>query len=156
MSRINIAQAGLLSLPAVNRLFSHAVEAHFTYFPQAVRKRVIQEHRLSKLFLATLDPRRVILIARQGGRIVGYCIGAVPTTGPAQMYWLYVEPDSRGANIGLSLLSRMLKLLAAKGAQEISLATHDHRRYYERQGFKFREKTMVDGVEMDILTFKVT
>jgi ribosomal protein S18 acetylase RimI-like enzyme len=156
MSRINIAQAGVLSLSAVSRLFAHAVEAHFTYFPPAVRERVIREHSLSKLLLATVDPRRVVLIARSGHRIVGYCIGAVPTSGPAQMYWLYVEPDSRGANIGLSLLSRMLKLLANRGAKEISLATHDHRRYYERQGFKFRQKTMVDGVEMDILTFKVT
>jgi len=155
MSRIIIAQATLLSLPAVNRLFTHAVATHFTYFPKTVQERVIREHALRKLLLATIDPRRIVLIARSAGRIVGYAIGAVPTAGPAQVYWLYVSPDHRGANIGLSLLSRMLKVQAEKGAKVISIATHDHRRYYERQGFKFLHNTTVDGVPMDILTFKV-
>ena len=49
----------------------------------------------------------------------------------------------------------MLKLQAARGAQTVSIATHDHRRYYERQGFQYQRSTLVDGVTMDILSFKV-
>jgi ribosomal protein S18 acetylase RimI-like enzyme len=155
MSQINIAQATIPSLPATSRLFARAVDTNFTYFSEAVRRRVIREHSIGKLLLATLDPRRIVLIARTGGRIIGYCLGAAPTKGPAQIYWLYVAPDHRGANIGLSLMSRMLKALAQRGAQEVVIATHDHRRYYERQGFQFVQKTVVDGVDMDILTFKL-
>jgi ribosomal protein S18 acetylase RimI-like enzyme len=108
-----------------------------------------------KLFLGTLDRRRIMLVARQGGRLIGYAIGAAPAQGPAQLFWLYVEPDHRGRSTGLKLLSRMLKLLASRGAKVVSIATHDHRRYYQRQGFKFHHRAKQDGVTMDILTFKI-
>lgn len=156
MSHITINQANLTSLPALNRIFVHAVEKHFGYFPPDVRTRVVGEHNLARLARAKLDPRRVLLLARSDEEIIGYAIGAAPKTGPAQLYWLYVDPAHRGANIGLSLLSRMLKILAEKGAQEVSIATYDHRRYYERQGFKFRSQATVDGVVLDILTFPIT
>jgi ribosomal protein S18 acetylase RimI-like enzyme len=155
MTKIVISEARPHHLPALNRLFVAAVHQHFGYFAEDIRRRVIRDHSLLRLGLATADRRRVILVARAGRRIVGYAIGAAPADGPAQLFWLYVEPDHRGSNTGLSLLSRMLKLLAAKGADVVSLATHDHRHYYERQGFKFVRKTVVDGVKMDILIFKV-
>jgi ribosomal protein S18 acetylase RimI-like enzyme len=155
MKKVIIAPASIFALPTINRLFAHAVRRHFTYFPSDIQDRVIREHAVPKLLRAALDPRRIILVARVNGRIVGYCIGAAPTTGPAQLFWLYVDPDHRGANLGLSLLSRMLKRLAERGAQTVVIATHDHRRYYERQGFKFLHKTTVDGVQMDVLSFKL-
>ena len=152
---IEIHEASILSLPALNRLFKSAVEQHFQYFPPSVQQRVIEEHSVWRLTLGAVDPRRVVLVARANRRIVGYAIGAAPKAGPAQLFWLYVEPDHRGKNTGLSLLSRMLKLLGAKGAAEVAIATYDHRRYYERQGFKFLRQAEVDGVTMDILTFKL-
>jgi predicted N-acetyltransferase YhbS len=155
MSRIDIASASAPSLVALNRLFASAVADHFGYFPAAVQRQVIRDHSVPRLVLATIDPKRVILVARHEGKIIGYAIGAAPATGPAQLFWLYVDPGHRGANTGLSLLSRMLKHLAAKGAREVSIATHDHRAYYERQGFKFVEKKLVNGVEMDILVFRL-
>ncbi len=155
MSKIVIAPASAASLFDLHRLFASAVETHFSYFPPAVRRRVITDHSVLKLALATIDTRRVILLARSGKEIIGYAIGAAPSSGPAQLFWLYVDPEHRGANTGLSLLSRMLKHLQAKGADVVSIATHEHRSYYERQGFKFVKKTIVDDVEMDILTFRL-
>jgi len=153
MSRIVIAPASATSLFALHRLFADAVSTHFSYFPPAIQKRVINDHSVLRLILATIDPHRVILVARTEGKIIGYAIGAAPATGPAQLFWLYVDPDYRGANTGLSLLSRMLKHLRVKGAKVVSIATHEHRAYYERQGFKFVKKTVVNGVGMDVLTF---
>ncbi len=155
MPHIEIVTASLVSLPALNRLFSGAVRDHFGYFPEGVQRRVVRDHSVPRLALATVDPRRVILLAKAKKQIVGYAIGAAPNVGPAQLFWLYVDPDFRGANTGLSLLSRMLRTLAAKGAASVSIATHDHRAYYERQGFKFVERTVVDGVPMDVLVFKL-
>jgi predicted N-acetyltransferase YhbS len=155
MTKIEITEASLPSLPALRRLFVGAVHNHFQYFPDHVRRRVIQEHSLWRLTMAAVDPKRVVLTAKSDNRIIGYAIGTAPKVGPAQLFWLYVEPDQRGKNLGLSLLSRMLKTLGAKGAAEVSLATHDHRRYYERQGFKWVRHTTIDGVDMDILTFKM-
>ena len=153
MSRIVIAPASARSLFALHSLFADAVATHFSYFPADVQRRVISDHSVPRLILATLDPHRVILVARTEGKIIGYAIGAAPATGPAQLFWLYVDPNYRGANTGLSLLSRMLKHLRAKGAEVVSIATHEHRAYYERQGFKFIKKTTVNGVSMDVLTF---
>jgi ribosomal protein S18 acetylase RimI-like enzyme len=155
MTKIVISEARLYQLPALNRLFVGAVKQHFDYFALDVRTKVIRDHSLLRLVLASADRRRVVLVATAGRRIVGYAIGASPANGPAQLFWLYVEPDHRGSNTGLSLLSRMIKLLGARGAKVVSIATHEHRRYYERQGFKFVRNMVVDGVKMDILTFKV-
>jgi predicted N-acetyltransferase YhbS len=155
MNQTQIRQASVASLPALNRLFTAAVDGHFGYFPPEVRQRVIREHSVGRLLKATLDSRRVILVAWRDNKIIGYCLGSAPKVGPAQIYWLFVDPDYRGSNIGLNLLSHMLKLLAAKGAKTISIATHDHRRYYERQGFKFLKNTTIDSVKLDILTYKV-
>jgi ribosomal protein S18 acetylase RimI-like enzyme len=156
MNHTVIREATVRSLPALNRLFTAAVHEHFGYFPESVRKRVIREHSVTKLLKATLDPRRVVIAAYSGGKVVGYCLGAAPHEGPAQIYWLFVDPKYRGANVGLNMLSRTMKLLAGKGATSISIATHDHRTYYERQGFKFLKNTVVDNVELDILTYKVS
>jgi ribosomal protein S18 acetylase RimI-like enzyme len=155
VSDVKIQSASPRSLAALNRLFAAAVSGHFDYFTNEVQRQVIRDHSVPKLLLATIDPRRVILTAKIGGRIIGYAIGAAPSTGPAQLFWLYVDPEFRGANTGLSLLSRMLKTLAEKGAREVSIATHDHRKYYERQGFKFIENKPVHGVNMDILVFRL-
>ncbi len=155
MSRIVIAPASVTSLRALRQLFVQAVDRHFDYFPVAVQRRVVRDHSLPQLLKATLDPRRVILTAKADGKLIGYAIGAAPTNGPAQLFWLYVDPEFRGSNTGLSLLSRMLKVLAGKGAGEVSIATYDHRSYYERQGFQYVETTIVNGVQMDIMTFKL-
>jgi len=151
---ITISQVPMRSLRPLERLFAEAVEQHFGYFAPAVQRRVIADHSIGKLLLARIDRRRLILVARNHGQVVGYCIGAVPKRGPAQIFWLYVDPEFRGANVGLKLLSRTLKLMAARGASDIFIATHDHRRYYERQGFVHHGSQQSHGVAMDVLVFR--
>lgn len=131
------------------------MRTHFTYFPEDIQSRVIREHSRTKLLKATINPRRIVLVARRGSQIIGYAIGSAIPGGLGQFYWLYVDPDHRGQNTGLSLLSRMLKLQRQKGSREVMLATYDHRRYYERQGFSFIEQRLVDGVPMAIMTFRL-
>ncbi|GAC1372043.1 MAG: hypothetical protein NVSMB39_6270 [Candidatus Saccharimonadales bacterium] len=155
MTKVTISEASPRSLGALNKLLTEAVTGHFDYFSEDVQHRVVRDHSIPKLFLAMVDPQRVVLTAKHEGRLIGYAIGSAPAVGPAQLFWLYVNPQYRGANTGLSLLSRMLKMLSAKGAKQVSIATHDHRKYYERQGFKFVEHRQVHGVGMDILLFKL-
>ncbi len=132
-----------------------AVRTHFTYFPVVEQNQVIRNHSRLKLLLAAIHPRRIILTAYHGGELVGYAIGSVPKNRKGQLFWLYVDPSRRGNNTGLTLLSRMLRIQRELGASEVTLATHDHRRYYERQGFVWRDAYPVDGVQMDIMTFKL-
>ncbi len=143
------------AIPALNRLFIEAIHQHFTYFPVSYRHQVIRDHRPLKLLMAAINPRRIILTAYHDGAMVGYAIGSVPTNGVGQLYWLYVAPERRGENTGLALLSRMLKLQQQRGAHQVILSTHDHRRYYERQGFTQIETRHVDGVDLDIMSFRM-
>jgi len=144
----------LRDIPALHRMFVSAVRSHFAYFPAIEQDQVIRNHRPLKLLLAAIHPRRIILTAHHGGELVGYAIGSVPKNGKGQLFWLFVDPSRRGRNTGLTLLSRMLRMQSQLGATEVSLATHDHRRYYERQGFVWCDAYPVDGVRMDIMTFK--
>jgi ribosomal protein S18 acetylase RimI-like enzyme len=155
MSRVVITPASVVSLGSLQRLFVKAVAANFDYFPLEVQAQIISDHSMGRLLLASIDPRRIILVARSRREIIGYAIGATPKNGPAQLFWLYVDPAYRGSNTGLSLLSRALRHLSSKGARVVSIATHEHRSYYERQGFKFVEKSTVHGVEMDIMIFRI-
>jgi N-acetylglutamate synthase-like GNAT family acetyltransferase len=155
LSRTIITEASLIHLPALSRLFAEAVRVHFAYFPAEIQDRLIREHGLYNFAKAVIHPRRIVLVARQGRRIIGYALGHVPESGEGQLYWLYVDPAHRGQNTGLSLLSRMLKTQGRKGAHQVMLATHDHRRYYERQGFIFVENQQVDGVPMAVMTFRL-
>jgi len=138
---------------ALRRLFARAVKNHFAYFTPSVQREIIAGNSFLRLARGLLDSRRVILVARTRRELIGYAIGATSRSGSAQLFWLYVDPDYRGANTGLSLLSRCLKHLSARGARAVSIATRDYRKYYERQGFKFVKKAVVSGAEMDILTF---
>jgi ribosomal protein S18 acetylase RimI-like enzyme len=153
-TKIVIAPVRVRELFTLRRLFARAVREHFAYFSPQVQKEIVANHSLLRLTRAAFNDRRVVLVARTPQKIIGYAIGAAPVTGPAQLFWLYVEPDYRGANTGLSLLSRALKQLSDTGAEVVSIATRDYRKYYERQGFKFVTRTIVHGTEMDILTFE--
>ncbi|QQR52330.1 GNAT family N-acetyltransferase [bacterium] len=150
-----IAPVRLRELPQLVQLFEQATKQHFGYFPPHIQHQIISGHSLFKLLKARFDDKRVVLVARSGNNIVGYCIGALPKTGPAQLFWLYVEPNHRGTNTGLSLLSRTIKHLAEAGAGTIFLATYDHRRYYERQGFTWIGRDHRDGIEVDIMSYTV-
>jgi N-acetylglutamate synthase-like GNAT family acetyltransferase len=104
----------------------------------------LAENNLWSMVKGVVHPRRILLVAKDRGRIIGYVIGSVPAGGHGQIYWLFVGPDYRGQNVGLALLSRILKVMQAKGAKRATLITHDHAPYYARQGFKLIEKVQ-DG-----------
>jgi ribosomal protein S18 acetylase RimI-like enzyme len=151
--KIVIKRLPLRHIFTLHRLFREAVYASFTYFDQEIQSQTIRSHSPRRLFTALVNPRRLILTAWKQDTLIGYAIGSVPKDGAGQLYWLYVVPGVRGNNTGLALLSRFLKSERALGAVTVSLATYDHRKYYERQGFKFINTSIISGVSMDIMKF---
>lgn len=116
---------------------------------------VIADNNLRQLYKAWLLPRRILLGAWTAqGELVGYVIGSVVNS-DAQLYWLYVAPETRGKNVGLRLLTRMCRESSRRGARRLALSTHDHRAYYERQGFKHRARRTMHGVPMDIMELQI-
>lgn len=149
MSDVKISPVKTRQLRSLRRLFASATRSSFGYLPQKQLKQTLRSNNLRRLTLSKLRPSRLVLVAANG-QLVGYSIAAFDGDS-AHLYWLYVDPDQRGRNIGLKLLGATLRWAEAGGANKLVLATHDHRRYYERQGFKWSEQKMVDGVLMDIM-----
>jgi GNAT superfamily N-acetyltransferase len=156
LATVTIKPMPLSKIGEVERLFATAVQSSFTYFDEDIQRATIHNHRRRHLLTAALNPRRMVFTAWDGAELIGYAIGNVPKTGPSQLYWLYVEPGHRGGNAGLILLSRVMRRARQLGSDNLVLSTYDHRRYYERQGFGFVETTIVHGVPMDILRYKLS
>ena len=134
-------------------VFVDAVMNHFEYFDENYRTEVLKTNSLLRLAFAGLRPRRIVLVAKHRDKIVGYCIGATPKDGRAQIYWLFVDPTLRGSNIGLKLLSRTLKLMEQAGANEATLITRNYDKYYARQGFNRRDTIKRGDVDEYILSY---
>jgi ribosomal protein S18 acetylase RimI-like enzyme len=153
---VRISSLSFAKIPALSRLFAEAVSRNFGYFPEWYQREIVREHSAMHLLLGYLHPSRIILTARDADRnLVGYAIGRAFRGGTGQIYWLYVDPSFRGRNTGLSLLAQMLRSQERKGAHAVSLATHDYRRYYERQGFNHHSQIETHGVPMDIMMYQI-
>jgi ribosomal protein S18 acetylase RimI-like enzyme len=100
-----------------------------------------------------LDERDVVvLVAEQGGEVVGYTYAGVEgfdymsLRGPAgSLYDIVVDPARRGQGIGRLLLDATLAALAERGAPRVVLSTAEQnvaaQRLFARAGFR---RTMVE------------
>lgn len=151
---IKIRPARLKDTKLLADVFETAVKLHFDYFSPEYAARVLRENNAPRIGLSIIRPNRLVFLAEADGDIRGYAFGSLPADGRAQLYWLYVEPGTRGQNIGLSLLSKMLQAVRAKGASELQLVTYRYAPYYARQGFVQTNKVHLGGVEQDVMRFK--
>jgi GNAT superfamily N-acetyltransferase len=96
----------------------------------------------------TTDPRNFVLVARRGGRAVGYAFGRIadyssPTWDGDKVVLdvetLSVLPEARGAGVGAKLLAMIREEVAERGYDRLTLtavaANRDALRFYEREGF---------------------
>lgn len=150
---MQIANLGLTDLVALDRLFKAAVASDFNYFPRHYQQQVLRQNSFWRLALGLLRPDRLIMGAREGGKLVAYLIGSHPRQGAAQIYWYFVSPTQRGSGVGGRLLAAGLEQLRRRGANEVALATHRYQDYYAKRGFKLRRREeQFPGVSMDIMT----
>ncbi len=138
----------------LQRLFSGALDRSFGYFSRDYRHRVERDNTILRILAGRLHRRRIILIARHHGKLVGYLFGSVEQ-GKGHIFWLYVDPAARGSNVGLALLAKSLRIMRDMGAAEAELATYDHRHYYERQGFVTVDSRHEGGVKIDVMRYRL-
>jgi len=150
---IRVAPLRLRQAREAHSVFTDALMNHFTYFDAGYKQKVLAENSLAKMMRGVFRPSRLLLVAQHGDRIIGYVIASVPRNGNGQVYWLFVNPDYRGQNIGLMLLSRALRIMAAKGAHTATLITHDHAKYYARQGFRLIKQVSEGSAMHYILSY---
>ena len=98
-------------------------------------------------FVRTFDPaREAAWVAEADGRIVGSIFlvkGDQPGVGKLRL--LYVEPDTRGAGVGATLVAACIERARAVGYDTLVLWTNSvltaARKIYERAGFTLVEET---------------
>jgi GNAT superfamily N-acetyltransferase len=153
MSQIKITSVPLRQLNALRQQFITAAHNSFSYLPPDDRDTIMHQNRLSQLVIGKLHPKRIILTATRNNQLLGYAIGSVERTS-ANLYWLYVRPDTRGQNVGLKLVSALRRCVEAKGATQLVLSTYDHERFYARQGFETTDTRQLHGVKMKIMRLR--
>ena len=119
-------------LPAIGRLGALMVGTHHQLDPQRflpVTARTASEYA-SYLGGQLENPAAVILVAEEGGDVVGYSYAGLEGTdymalrGPAgALYDIIVDPRARGRGIGRRLLDATLGVLEARGAPRVLLST---------------------------------
>lgn len=137
----------------LRRLFVRAVDEDFSYFPDEYRGKVLSDNNLPRLVVASLRPSRILVGARQAGRMIGYVIAGINGDESGKIYWLYVSPEGRGLNLGQSLLRRSMRQMHERGMRRVSLVTHDYTDYYKKFGFSLDKAQQLYGVDMKVMSY---
>jgi len=149
-----VRRATTADLPAVGRLGALLIEEHHDFDPRrflAARPGTPTDYAS---FLSTQleDPDKAVLVADDGGRVVGYVYAALEgydymaLRGPAGvLHDVVVDPEHRGRGMGRLLLEAALEFFRSRGAARVVLSTamrnEAAQRLFARMGFR---PTMVE------------
>lgn len=102
-----------------------------------------------------------VVVADDGGRLIGACLGLMTFStwrGAPGLYVvdLFVLPEARGRNVGLDLLRCQAQRFAARGARFIKLEVDETNtgaeRFYARLGFGKKAEDRLHILEQDRFT----
>jgi phosphinothricin acetyltransferase len=150
---LSLRAAGRADIPAITRIYAHAVEygtASFEIEPP-------DEAEMGRRMQALLDGDFPYLVADLDGHVAGYAYAALYRTRPGYRYTLedsvYVDPAAQHRGVGRALLDRLIaeserrgyrQMIAVIGdsAQTASIALHRAAGFrfvgnIENVGFKF-------------------
>jgi len=106
---------------------------------------------MERLHALIADPAATLLVAREGGRIVGTATVIVYTTPfwiKARLDEVVVDAEARGKGVGEAIVKACLDLARRKGAQVAELqsgrgpAREVANRLYRRLGFQLRDSNL--------------
>lgn len=153
MIDVTIRPATLADIPAIARIYAHAVQngtATFELEPP-------DEAEMTRRMTALLEGHFPYLAAEVGGMLAGYAYAALYRTRPAYRFTvedsIYVDPNVQRRGVGRALLKRLIEECERKGfrqmvavigdsAQTASIEVHRalgfrHAGNIENVGFKF-------------------
>jgi len=86
------------------------------------------------------DSRGRIWLAEHGDKLIGCTAIALRDDDAAQLRWVIVDPDARGAGLGKSLVTRAIEFAKARDCTSVFLFTTDglpeSQALYEKLGFQ--------------------
>jgi ribosomal protein S18 acetylase RimI-like enzyme len=151
---ITIRRATRDDAPALGRLGALLVRTHHDFDSKRFIPATPQTERGYGSFLASQveSDNVVVLVAEQGGRVIGYTYSGIEgmdymaLRGPAgALYDIVVDPGERGRGVGRRLLDATLAELRARGAPRVVLSTAEQNETAQRlfAGAGFR-RTMIE------------
>ncbi|HUC87285.1 MAG TPA: GNAT family N-acetyltransferase [Candidatus Saccharimonadales bacterium] len=152
---IIIAPPRLRDIPALHRLFRRALLVDFQYFPLGYVDEISHQNNLWRLAAARFRRGRIMVVAKRGDQLIGYALGSLTPEGGGELYWLYVERGERQHRIGSQLLHTAVRLMCSRGATLVTLVTYDLKDYYLHQGFSYRGKQHIHGVDLDVMEYRL-
>jgi ribosomal protein S18 acetylase RimI-like enzyme len=106
-----------------------------------------------------------VVVAEEGGRLIGACLGLMTFStwrGAPGLYVvdLFVRPEARGRNVGLELLRCSARRFALRGAEFIKLEVDETnaaaQRFYARLGFVKKTEDRLHVLEQDKFTVLIS
>jgi len=135
-------------------LFSTALEKDFAYFLPDYRTGIRNANSRTRLQLATVHPRRLVLGLYSQGELMGYSMSGLHSNDQAFLFWLYIAPNMRGKKLGYELLQQTEDHLKKRNVDSIELITHNQQHFYERHNYEMKKimREIAAGVDMYVMT----
>jgi L-amino acid N-acyltransferase YncA len=116
---VAIRPAALADIPAITRIYAHAVEHGTASFELAPP----DEAEMTRRMQALLDGKFPYLAAELDGRVAGYAYAGLYRTRPAYRFTLedsvYVAPEAQRRRVGRALLAALIETAAARGFRQM-------------------------------------
>ncbi|MBA3679252.1 GNAT family N-acetyltransferase [Candidatus Saccharibacteria bacterium] len=137
----------------LHTLFGTALENDFAYFLPDYRMGIRRANSRTRLQIATIHPRRLVLGLYSHGELVGYSICGLQANARAFLFWLYVVPNMRGKKLGIELLQQTEDHLKKRHVDSIELITHNQQSFYERHEYEMKKimREIAAGVDMYVM-----
>ena len=151
---VSVRRAAPADVTTIGRLGALLVRTHHDFDPQRFMAATPRTEQAYGSFLGTQleEPNIVVLVADQGGEVIGYTYAGVEGSdymslrGPAGvLYDIVVDPAHRRHGVGRMLLDATMEALKSHGAPRVVLSTAERntaaQRLFDRAGFR---RTMIE------------
>ena len=143
----------LREVRSLRRLFTRALETDFSYFPKKHIVQVKRDNTTTKFVRAMASRHRILMVAVQHGKLVGFAISSTHQDKLGHLYWLYVRPELRNRKVGKQLLDRTLEEMRHRHMTGMELVTHNFEGYYAKNGFWQRGLVHQNGTDLYVMQY---
>jgi len=135
---MEIREADVRDRPAIRDVARRSLEASYSLGPQAITGAIEEWYDENRLRDIVSDDDKLLLVADDGGQVVGFSESVATGDQTAQLLWLHIDPDYRGERHGQRLFDATRERLGESGIDTLQgrvLADNQAgTAFYEAQG----------------------
>ena len=145
---MEIREARTEDCPAIRDVARRSLEASYPLGPRAIAGAIEEWYDQSRLERLLSGEDTLLLVADDGGQVVGFSESVVTGADTAQLLWLHVDPDNRGEDCGGQLFDATRASLRERGIDTLQGRVLAENRtgnaFYEAQGLSKVGETAVE------------